>query len=137
MRLSAKAVQASFWPEEEIVGMSPTAETYLGAKGRKFFVNRGVKMSTTIFNASLFNARAEKIWFGDLDIQRDEDALLRLSAKIGNLYILDKLGERFLGQKPSLYSIRNKAAVIIEEGRILCSKFFAVKAGIVKGKVNL
>jgi hypothetical protein len=126
----AKGVQTSFWPDEEIRDMAKIAKECLGAIGRRL----GGMKATTIFNACIFNSRGEKVWFGDIDIDRDNATLLELSARLGPLYIFDSPAGRFMKRVVLPGGQRSKAAVLIEEGRILCSRAFAERAGIVRGK---
>lgn len=49
-----------------------------------------MKKPTTIFNANIFNSKAKKIkkiWFEDVEIERDKEALLKLSKRLGPIYI--------------------------------------------------
>jgi hypothetical protein len=48
------------------------------------------------FNANIFALGEGKIWFGDLDLDRDSDILQRISSNLGkSLYILTELAGRF------------------------------------------
>lgn len=132
MKASANAVQASFWTEEEIAGMSSTAEFFLGAKGRRFSDSRGMKKPSTITRATIFDSEARKIWFGDIEIEKDGRALLSLSEKVGPLYILHETDARFLSKSPSPRFIRHIATVVVEGGSILYSRDFAERIGIIK-----
>lgn len=45
-----------------------------------------MKKPTTIFNANIFDSKAEKIWFGDIEIERNKEALLKLSKRLCPIY---------------------------------------------------
>ena len=117
-------IQLSLWPEEEIMRISCPAEELIGKAGRRLFVGKGMNKPPTIFDANIFNEKGERIWFGDIDIYRDRSALLRLSAKTGDLFIFNRTDGRFSCQKPSPEQIRNLAAVIVKEGKISYSREF-------------
>lgn len=131
MMVNANAVQRSFWTEEEIVGMSSTAEIFLSAKGRRFSYSRSMK-KPTIFRANIFDSEGKKIWFGDIEIEKEGKALLSISEKLGPLYILDETDARFLSKSPSARFIRHIAMVVVEGGNILYSRDFAERLGIIK-----
>lgn len=126
------AIQASLWPKDKITEISQPAEELLGMAGRMLYISRGIKKPPTIFNANIFNEKGKKIWFGDIDINRDKTALFRLSARLGYIYILYGMESRLLRHNPSIWELRKSAAVIIEEGNMLYSKNFAEKIMILK-----
>ncbi len=136
MMTCRKAVQGSFWIDEEITEISKPAVEFLGMAGRMLYTSKSMRKPTTIFNANIFNNQAKKIWFGDLEIERDREELLKLSLRIGPLYILYESDGRFLERKPSSGLIRSKAVVIVEKGQILCTKDFAERVRILKGRME-
>ncbi len=136
MMTCRKAVQGSFWVDEEITAISNPAVGFLGMAGRMLYTSKSMRKPTTIFNANIFNSQTKKIWFGDLEIERDREALLKLSLRIGPLYILYESDGRFLEQKPSPWLIRSKAIVVVEKGQILCIKDFAERVRILKGRMG-
>ena len=136
MMTCRKAVQGSFWVDEEITAISKPAVEFLGMAGRMLYTSKSMRKPTTIFNANIFNNQAKKIWFGDLEIERDREELLKLSLRIGPLYILYESDGRFLERKPSPWLIRSKAIVVVEKGQILCTKDFAERVRILKGRME-
>ena len=79
----------SHWSDAKFVKPSLVTDKILGMSGRMLYRSKSLKQPTTIFNANIFNARAEKIWVGDIEIERDKEALCRLSKRIGTaLYTL-------------------------------------------------
>lgn len=67
----------------------------------------------------------KKIWFGNIEIERDKEALLKLSRRIGPLYILWEMDGRFLDFIPAICYVKSRAAVTVEDGFISYSKEFA------------
>ncbi len=128
-----KNIQLSLWHEDEIREISCPAEEFIGKAGRRLFIGKGMNKPPTIFNADIFNERGERIWFGDIDIYRDRSSLLRLSAKIGGLYIFNST-DRILNPSPEL--IRNLAAVIVKEGNISFSREFAERVEILIKRIK-
>ncbi len=136
MRASANAVQGSFWTGEEIAGMSWSAELFLGPTGRRLSHVRDMKKPPTIFRVDIFDSKAKKIWFGDIDIGKDGKVLLGLAEKLRPLYILHEIDGKFLIKKSSPRFIRNISAFVVEEGSILYSRDFAERVGIVKKRLR-
>jgi len=94
------------------------------------YPSKGMRKTTTIFNANIFNEEAKKIWFGDIEIERDKDPLLRLSRLSGPLYILYEMDGRFLKKVPDKNYIKDKAIVIVSEGKISCDPIFRDRSKI-------
>ena len=134
MMVAAKLVQASLLTENEIDGLSSTAELLLRTKGRRLRNNRNAKNSSTILRAGLFDSEAKKIWVGDIDIdiEKDGKVLLSLSDKFGPLYILDDTNGGFPRRKMSPQLLRHIAQVVVEGGNILYSRDFAKRLGLIK-----
>ena len=128
-------VQLSLWPEDEIAQSCP-AEEFIGKAGRRLFAGKGLNKVPTIFNADIFNEKGERIWFGDIDTYKDRSALLRLSAKAGDLFIFKRTDGGFSRQKPSLAQIRKFAAVIVKEGKISYSREFAERVEILSKRIK-
>ena len=82
------------------------------------FRSKSLGGPTSIFNANIFNAKAEKIWFGDLELGRDHDriALIELSKAEGPIYILYEFDGRFLREYPTPDYVRAVAAVTVTDG---------------------
>ncbi|MDA8091925.1 MAG: hypothetical protein M0Z52_12305 [Actinomycetota bacterium] len=108
--------------------LSPVAREYLGMAGRMLYHSKSKAKPTTIFNANIFDSRAKKIWFGDLEIERDRVALLKISNELGHLYILYEMAGRFLDFVPSKRYVEVKAVVIVAHGDIFYSNEFAERA---------
>ncbi|MFZ5998015.1 MAG: hypothetical protein ACOYW7_11090 [Nitrospirota bacterium] len=121
----AKNSTQSPWVDAELLKISRTAEKLLGYCDRMLYHSKSRKQPTTIFNANIFNARAKKVWFGDLEIERDREALLKLSKKLGPLYILYEMDGRFLKEIPTPGYVKGWAAVVIDNGMITYSEDFA------------
>jgi|SRR5208283_1649937 len=117
--------QESSWTDAKFVNILRTADKLLGMCGKMLYRSKSMKQPTTIFNANVFNARAKKIWFGDMEIERDKDALLKLSRRLGPLYILYETDGRFLEFIPTIGYLKSRAAVTVENGTISYSKDFA------------
>ncbi len=130
MRTSAKAVQQSFWTDNEMAGMPSTAESFLGLKGKRF-PDRGDTGKPAVIRVNVFDYDGKEIWFGDIDIGEECDALLSLSAELGPLYLLQAAKARFL-TRPSARFIRFIAEVVVEAGHILYSRDLALKLGIIR-----
>jgi len=99
MKASSKAVQPSFWKEEELVGKPPAAESHLGTKGKRISNEGGIK-KPAVFWVNIYDSEGRKIWFGDIDIEEAGEALLGLSEKLGPLYLLHGAEARFLSGRP-------------------------------------
>ena len=117
--------EKSPWTDAKFVNILPTADKLLGMCGRMLYHSKSMKQPTTIFNANIFNARAKKIWFGDIEIERDREALLKLSRRLGPLYILWEPDGRFLEFMPTAGYVKSRAAVTVENGSISYSKDFS------------
>jgi hypothetical protein len=131
MNARAQSPQASFWPDEEMFGMSSTAESLLGEKGRKL-PNNGDMKKSGIFKVNVFDSEGKMAWFGDIDIEKAGKVLLTLSEKLGPLYLIDETDRTFLSKRPSPHFLRHIATVVVEDGRILYSADLAERLGIIK-----
>lgn len=70
------------------------------------------KHSTCVFepNSNVFCLEAGKLWWGDLDLAVDDDALNRVAARLGcRLYVLEELEGRFENTNRSRVLIPRKA----------------------------
>ena len=103
--------------------ISPAANEYLGNPGRLAYWSKCMGTATTIFNANIFNSRAEKIWFGDLEFGwwHDRCGLIRLSEEEGPIYVLREMDGRFLHEPPTPKYVRSMAAATIQKGVITYS----------------
>ena len=115
----------SSWTDAKFIRPSRMACKLLGMCGRMLYHSKSMKQPTTIFNANIFNVRAKKIWFGDIEIERDREGLLKISRRLGPLYVLEEMDGRFLEFLPTIGYIKSRAAVVIENGTISYSKDFS------------
>ena len=125
-----KQVKNPFIEYEEFTDISSVAQEYLGMPGRMLYHSKSRGKPTTIFNANIFDRRAKKIWFGDLEIERDRAALLKISKELGPLYVLYEMNGRFLEFKPTKRYLELKAIVTVTGGNITYSKDFAERVEI-------
>jgi hypothetical protein len=110
--------------------ISKDAVDILGLPDRMLYRSKSLGKPTTIFNANIYNAEAVKIWYGDLEIERDKDALTELSNRKGPLYILWERDGRFLEQKPTVEYVKERAIVTVNDQKITYSEEFRL---IVRG----
>jgi hypothetical protein len=99
---------------DKFAKISQNAVELLGLQERMLYLSKSMKKPTTIFNANIYNSKADKIWYGDLEIEKDREALIELSNREGTLYILWEMDGRFLQEPPTIACIRYKAIVTIE-----------------------
>lgn len=104
--------------------ISKHAVELLGYPDRMLYRSKGNGKPTTIFNANVYNSNAEKIWYGDLEIERDRKALIELSGRVGPIYILWEMDGRFLDKMPTIEYVRSRAIVVVEAGNISHSEEF-------------
>ena len=119
-----------FLSSEKFMEPSPVAQKYLGIAGRMLYHSKSRAKPTTIFNANVFDWRAKKIWYGDIEIERDQAALLEISKELGPIYILYEMDEQFLEFRPSKRYVEAKAIVTVTDGNITYSKEFAERVEI-------
>jgi hypothetical protein len=111
------------WIEWHLDRMSLTANEYLGYPGRMAYWSKSMGTATTIFNANIFNSKAEKVWFGDLEFGwwHDRVGLIRLAEEEGPIYVLREHAGRFLHKPPTPKYVRSMADVTIQKGVITYS----------------
>ena len=109
---------------QSIVNISADAVKLLGYQGRMLYRSKSMKKPTTIFNANIYNSKAEKIWYGDLEIERDRKALIELSKMEGAIYVLWESDGWRLMQKPTSGYVKDRAVVTIKNRSITYSKEF-------------
>lgn len=107
--------------------VSKYAVELLGYPGRMLYPNKRMGTPTTIFNANIFNSKAEKIWYGDIDIERFREELVKLSDRLGSIHVLAEFDGRFMRSNPTIGYVMSNAAVIIEDQRIIYGNDFAVR----------
>jgi len=67
-----------------------------------------------VFNANIFTESSDKIWWGDLDLTRDEEALRKASTECGEtLYVLRELDGRFEHEKRDIAEVKSLAVAMI------------------------
>ena len=115
---------------QSIVKVSEDAVKLLGYQGRMLYRSKSMKKPTTIFNASLYNSKAEKIWYGDLEIERDRKALVELSKRKGAIYVLWESDGWHLAQQPTIRYVKDRAIVVIKNRTITYSKEFEERVRI-------
>jgi hypothetical protein len=60
------------------------------------------------YNANIFTEKG-KVWYGDLDITKDEEALKEVAKKVGTLYVLREMDGRFGNETLPIKMVRKKA----------------------------
>lgn len=109
---------------DKFAKISQNAVELLGLQERMLYLSKSMKKPTTIFNANIYNSKADKIWYGDLEIEKDREALIELSNREGSLYILWEMDGRFLQELPTIAYLRYKAIVTVENRAITYSPEF-------------
>ena len=109
---------------DKFARISRVAMDLLGYPDRMLYRHKDMGKPTTIFNANVYNFKAEKIWYGDLEVELDREALIELSNKEGPLYILWEMDGKFLEQRPTLAYIKSRAIVTVENGNIAYNEEF-------------
>lgn len=105
--------------------ISKLAVELLGYPDRMLYRSKGSGKPTTIFNANIYDSKAEKIWYGDLEIEKDRQALIDLSNRLGAIYVLWERDGRFLDLSPTIEYVKSRAIVVIENGSVIYSREFA------------
>lgn len=123
-RPANQAEQRNPFITDKFARISRTATELLGIPDRMLYRSKGMAKPTTIFNANLYDAKADKIWYGDLEVERDTEVLLKLFDSIGPLYILYEMDGRFLEKPPTMAYIKDRAAVTVQNGAITYSPEF-------------
>lgn len=76
---------------------------------------RGPEGHVCVWNANLCVKSKGKIWFGDLDLTKDKDDLIRLAKERGeDIYVLREKDARFANESQPLYE--NAVARISADG---------------------
>ena len=121
----ARRRNESSWTDRKFTRLSRMAEKLIGGPGRLTCFSKSLRTPATICNANIFNSKAMKIWFGDLDMEKDRDALLKLSKRLGLLYILYETDGRFLEYMPTIGYVKSRAKAIVENGKVSYSRDFS------------
>jgi hypothetical protein len=111
--------------DKEFICIHPYAVEMLGIPGRMTYRSKSLGKPSSIFNANIFDEKAMKIWFGDLEIERDREKLLSIADKIGTLYVLNESDGRFLKSLPKPGYIKSVAIIIITSDKILYDEQWA------------
>lgn len=109
---------------DKFARISRVAMDLLGYPDRMLYWHKDMGKPTTIFNANIYNFKAEKIWYGDLEIELDREVLIELSNKEGPLYILWEMDGKFLERMPTFAYIKSRAIVTVENGTIAYNEEF-------------
>lgn len=81
------------------------------------FNKQGPKGHVCVFNGNLCIKTKGKLWFGDIDITADKNALIQYAQKLGeDLYILREMDARFRTADNPVFE--NAVAVISPNGTI-------------------
>ena len=95
-------------------------------RGNGFINSRMITMSKSsycksypdnfvVFNANIITEKSGKVWYGDLDITKDEEILSIISKELReDLYILYEMDCRFGTEKDSIKKLMKKAVKIIK-----------------------
>lgn len=94
--------------------ISPLAVEILGVQGKKISQSKSMGPATAIWNSKIVDASSTLVWFGDMDIDRYREDLIKLSKQLGLLYILPESGESL-----------DDAMVMIDHERIWVDDKFA------------
>lgn len=117
---------------DKFARISRTAMELLGIPDRMLYRSKSMAKPTTIFNANLYDAKADKIWYGDLEIERDAEALLKLSDVSGPIYVLWERDGRFPKQAPTMAYIKDRAIVTVQNGAITYTSEFQERVDFLK-----
>jgi hypothetical protein len=88
--------------------------------GSKSFYSNAFPKNFVVFNANICTRTKGKIWYGDLDVTKDEEKLKELAANAGeDLYILREMDGRFENEaKPLL----DRAVAIVSSTEVTYRK---------------
>jgi hypothetical protein len=63
-----------------------------------------------VFNANVFTESSGKVWYGDLDLTKDEDVLKSIAKEIGEpLYVLYEMAGRFENENLDFEKVKENA----------------------------
>ena len=99
--------------DNKFTNLSPAAKKALGMSGRMVSLSKTLGPATAIYNANIFDAKAKRIWYGDIVIGRDRENLLVLADQLGPLYILSEFKGSCLKGIPTRKYIQAVALVIV------------------------
>jgi hypothetical protein len=78
-------------------------EDVVGLHGRQLSGSKTAKPGHTVFwNACIFNAKGEQIWYGDIDLTTESDKLQEAANLFGTLYVTRESPFRWDGLKKGL-----------------------------------
>ncbi|MFA5073716.1 MAG: hypothetical protein WC539_07450 [Nitrospirota bacterium] len=112
------------WIDAKFTKISQAANKYLGLVGRMTYRSKSMGTPESMFNINVFNSKAKKIWFGDLELARwhDRVGLIRLSEEEGPIYVLYERDGRFRDKMPTLKYVKAVAAITVQNGVITYSE---------------
>lgn len=90
---------------------------YLGRliSGSKSTYRKNNPDNIVLFNANIITINLDKIWYGDVDITLDADALIEIAKELNEpLFILQELAGRFGEEKTKLKELIKRAYCIIK-----------------------
>jgi hypothetical protein len=88
--------------------------------GSKSFYSAAFPDHVIVFNGNICTKTKGKIWYGDLDITKDEEKLKQFASLVGeDLYILREMDARFENEKAPLL---NRAIAIVSPTEVLYAK---------------
>lgn len=85
-------------------------DKYLGICGRLLSGSKAGYKGNAVFNANLCT-KEKKIWFGDIDLDKDRSKLQSIANEIGTIYVLREMDGRFENEASPLL---NKAVLVVE-----------------------
>lgn len=95
-------------------------------EGNKLFLGRLIGFSKTlyvrenpnhkaVFNSNVYTLQDGKIWYGDLDLNKDEETLKNIANQLQrDLFILREMDGRFSNEEKTTEEIKNKSVYVIE-----------------------
>lgn len=98
--------------EQEIVQIFRSEGLYFGRmiSPSKSWYRDENPTHVTVFNANVITVTHGKIWYGDLDVTKDAEALKKIAEKIGEpLFILREMDGRFENENKSASDSIKKA----------------------------
>lgn len=74
------------------------AERRIGMLGRMLSATKEApKNQKVFFNANIFNSNMEKIWFGDINLTKEDASLSALAKDVGKIYVTKEQPFRLKG----------------------------------------
>jgi len=131
MKTETISIQGHLWEEKNHIGKSQKVLNIIRKKKQSRPLERE-SVKPTVIEVDIFSEAGKKIWAGTINPRISQEFLLRFSARMGALYVLDKAGGLPAGQSSD--AMRRSAAILVEDGRVLLSRVFAERIGVIKRK---